>query len=345
MKVEKVKVGILSFAHMHASSYANALLELSDVALTGVWDEDKERAATMAKRYETKTFDTPEALLESSLDGVIVCSENIHHRSLVELAAPRVPHILCEKPLATTLEDARAMIETCERERAKLMTAFPVRFAPPVQRLKALLDEGALGPVISVNATNHGRMPGGWFLDAKLAGGGAVLDHSVHVTDLLRWFWGTEFTEVYAEIGCGLLHEDVTIDDAGLLSFALANGAYGTLDTSWSRPPNYPTWGDVKLEIVGENGIARVDAFRQHLTLTSNREADQKADGGATRYVGWGSNADLGLVKSFVGMIREGYDPPISGEDGLRALQVALAAYRSAETNAPVTLSRREDVT
>ena len=339
VRVEKVKVGILSFAHMHASSYADALLELSDVALTGVWDEDKERAATMAKRYETKTFDTPEALLESGLDGVIVCSENIHHRSLVELAAPRVPHILCEKPLATTLEDAWAMIETCERERAKLMTAFPVRFAPSVQRLKALLDEGALGPVISVNATNHGRMPGGWFLDAKLAGGGAVLDHSVHVADLLRWFWNTEFTEVYAEIGCGLLHEDVTIDDAGLLSFALANGAYGTLDTSWSRPPIYPTWGDVKLELVGENGLARVDAFRQHLTLTS------EGGNGATRYVGWGSNADLGLVKSFVGMIREGYDPPISGEDGLRALQVALAAYRSAETNAPIKLERREDVT
>ena len=130
-----------------------------------------------------------------------------------------------------------------------------------------------------------------------------MLDHSVHVADLLRWFWGGEFTEVYAEIGCGLLHEGVSIDDAGLLSFALSNGAYGTLDTSWSRPPSYPTWGDVKLEIVGENGVARVDAFRQHLTLTSNEGS------GTTRYLSWGSNADLGLVKSFVGMIREGYGP------------------------------------
>lgn len=324
-----MKIGMLSFAHMHAESYAEALLRLGDVRLVGLWDADAARAHQMARRFATQAFDTPEALLDHGLDGVVICSENAHHRALVELSAPRVRHILCEKPLATSREDAQAMIDACEAAGAKLMTAFPVRFAPPVRRLKALLDDGVLGRVLAVSATNHGRMPGGWFTDASLAGGGAVIDHTVHVADLLRWLWGTEFDEVYAEVGFGLVHPGVGIDDAGLLSFTLENGVYGTLDTSWSRPASYPTWGDVKLELVGEAGQIRLDVFRQHLMLTSEKS-------GKTSYLPWGSSADLGLIASFTRMIREGGEPEVSGTDGLKALEVALAAYRSAAAQAPV---------
>jgi predicted dehydrogenase len=324
-----MKIGILSFAHMHAESYAEALWRLPGVRLAGLWDADAARANHMARRFASATFAAPEALLDQGLDGVIICSENAHHRALVELSAPRVPYLLCEKPLATSREDAEAMLAACAAAGAKLMTAFPVRFAPSVRRLKALLDEGALGRVIAVSATNHGRMPGGWFMDASLAGGGAVIDHTVHVADLLRWFWRTEFEEVYAEVGFGLVHPGVSIDDAGLLSFTLKNGVYGTLDTSWSRPANYPTWGDVKLELLGEAGQARVDVFRQYLTLTSQKS-------GKTSYLPWGSSADLGLIESFVRAIREGGEPEVSGTDGLKALEVALAAYRSAEAQAPV---------
>jgi len=158
-----------------------------------------------------------------------------------------------------------------------------------------------------------------------------VIDHTVHVIDLLRWFWGTEVTEVYAEIGTNLIHPNLGIDDVGLLSFKLANGVYGTLDTSWSRPASYTTWGDVKIEVTAENGIVFVDAFKQHLSVSSNQA-------GKTRWHTWGSNMDLGLVNDFIAMIREQRTPSITGEDGLRALEVALAAYRSAETKQPVPL-------
>jgi predicted dehydrogenase len=149
---------------------------------------------------------------------------------------------------------------------------------------------------------------------------------------LLRWFLGAEFAEVYAEVGRGLLHEGTPIDDAGLLSFRLTSGVYGTLDTSWSRPASYPTWGNVKLEILGERGLLRADIFRQHLTLTSDVT-------GTVSHLGWGSNADLGLIRSFVHTVRTGAPPAITGEDGLRALEVALAAYRSAETGEVEKLS------
>jgi predicted dehydrogenase len=229
------------------------------------------------------------------------------------------------------LEDARDMIARCNETGTKLQIAFPVRFSPPVQQLKAALDAQQFGQVYAVKCTNHGTMPGGWFIDRDLAGGGAVIDHTVHVIDLLRWFWDVEITEVYAEVGESLLHPDLGIDDAGMLSFQLSNGVYGTLDTSWSRPASYPTWGDVKIEVIGERGGVHLDAFNQNLTVSSDRA-------GKMQWVPWGSNMDLGLIQNFVEMIRDGSEPFITGEDGLRALEVALAAYRSAASGQPVAL-------
>jgi len=326
-----IRIGMLSFAHMHAHGYASCLQKMADVEIVGIWDDQPERGNTMARTFNTSFFSNVDELLDGDLDGVIICSENANHRRMTELAAPRTRHILCEKPLAATYADGQAMIDVCAVHGAKLQTAFPVRFSPPVQRLKELLDEGTLGRIFSVKTTNHGRMPGGWFIDKPLSGGGAVIDHTVHVIDLLRWFWNTEVTEVYAEVGFSLLHPGMGIDDAGLLSFELANGAYGTLDTSWSRPDSYPTWGDVKLEVLGERGIIRVDAFKQNLAVYSDRV-------GKGQWLNWGSNMDMGLMRDFVDMIALNREPFITGYDGLKALEVALAAYQSAATGAPVPL-------
>ncbi len=325
-----VKIGMLSFAHGHAYSYLNSLRNIPGVTVAGVYDDDVTRGQSAAEQYKTEFF-SAEALLAQDLDGVIICSENAKHRPMVELAAGRVRHILCEKPIAISMADAQAMIDVCAKTGTKLQIAFPVRFAPTIQALKATLDNGELGQVFAVQATNHGSMPGGWFIDKTLAGGGAVLDHTVHVIDVLRWFWGTEVTEVYAEIGDSLLHPGLGIDDAGLLSFKLANGIYGTLDTSWSRLASYTTWGDVKIEITAENGIVFVDSLKQHLAVSSELV-------GKTRWHGWGSNMDQGLINDFIGMIREDRSPSITGEDGLRALEVALGAYQSAASGKPVQL-------
>jgi predicted dehydrogenase len=325
------RIGILSIAHLHADSYARCLNQIDGVELVGVANEDAAAGQSFADRHGTRFFADEEALLREGLDGVIICSENSRHRPLTELAADHTGNILCEKPIATTIEDARAMIEHCAARNTRLQIAFPVRFAPPVMSLKQMMEQQALGRVYSLKTTNHGTMPGGWFVDPKRSGGGAVIDHTVHVIDLLRWFFGAEVTEVYAEVGTSLLHPDTAIDDAGILSFTLANGAYGTLDTSWSRPKAFPTWGDVTIEVVGERGWIRLDAFKQHLSVYSNQA-------NRAQWTDWGSNMDLGLIRDFVDMIRTGRAPSITGMDGLRALEVALAAYRSAEVGAPVSL-------
>jgi predicted dehydrogenase len=300
----------------------------------GIYDDDTARGQRAADQHGVPLFVSTQALLHQGLDGVVICAENARHRAFVEEAAPLTRHILCEKPIATTLADAQAMIDVCARHGTKLQTAFPVRFSPAIQWLKTQIDKGELGQVFAVQTTNHSSMPGGWFADKQLAGGGAVMDHTVHVIDLLRWFWQTEVSEVYAEVGENLLYPGLDIDDVGLLSFRLANGIYGTLDTSWSRPRSYPTWGDVKIEVTAEKGVVLVDAFRQHLTVASNQV-------GKTQWHGWGSNMDQGLINDFIALTRSHREPSISGLDGLRALEVALAAYQSARTGQPVALPLR----
>jgi predicted dehydrogenase len=326
-----MKIGILSIAHLHAMSYADALTKLPGVEFVGLSNEEADAGRRFAEQFGTRFYESDEALLGEHLDGVIICSDNSRHRPLTELAARHTKHILCEKPISTTVEDGQAMIDACAAAGTKLQLAFPVRFSPPVMSLKQAMDQEVLGRVYSLKTTNHGTMPGGWFVDKARSGGGAVIDHTVHVIDLLRWFWNTEVTEVYAEVGYDLLHPNLGIDDAGMLSFKLANGAYGTLDTSWSRPQSFPTWGDVTIEVLGERGIIRLDAFKQQIAVYSDQV-------GKAQWVPWGSNMDLGLIRDFVDMIATGRDPSITGLDGLRALEVALAAYRSAETGEVVKL-------
>lgn len=335
MSAQPIRIGMLSFAHLHATSYTRNLQRLPGVEVVGLWNEDGDKGREYAAHFGIPFFDTPDALLDQGLDGAVICSANAHHRRDVELAAGRVRGILCEKPISTNLADGRAIIDRCRETGTQLQIAFPVRFHPVFVQLKALLDRGDLGRVIAVECTNHGSMPGSWFVQRELSGGGAVIDHTVHVIDLLRWFWGAEVTEVYAEVGDSLLHPDLGIDDAGLLSFTLSNGVYGTLDTSWSRPASYPTWGDVKIEAVGDRGVAYADMSRQHVSISSDRA-------GKAQWAAWGGDMDYGLVRDFVGMLRGEHAPSITGEDGLAALAVALGAYRSAEERQAIKVTLQD---
>src|SRR5438094_400261 len=113
----------------------------------------------------------------------------------------------------------------------------------PDAELMAIAD-GAIGEVLAVKGTNHGSLPPGWLTDPALAGGGAVMDHTVHVADLLRWILEREFVSVYAEIDT-LLHPGLPVDDCGTLLLEMEGGVFASLDPSWSRPRTFPTWGDV----------------------------------------------------------------------------------------------------
>jgi UDP-N-acetylglucosamine 3-dehydrogenase len=326
-----VKIGIISFAHMHALSYAKHIKNNHGVELYGVWDEDVNRGADMASQFNCQYFSDLDCFLDSPIDAVIVCSENAKHRDHVISAARAKKHILCEKPIATEVEDAKAMIEACEEENIILQIAYPVRFAPAVQEVRQLVRSGAIGEVIAINATNHGQMPGGWFIDKTLSGGGAATDHIVHVMDLIRWILNDEVRYVYAELDTRFY--DIDVEDCGIVTLELDSGTIVSIDPSWSRPSTFPTWGDVMVEMVGTKGTLSVDALKQHSVFYNNRE-------GKVQHLPWGDDMDQGLIDDFIQCIKQDRKPSITGEDGLRTLEVVKAAYQSNESKQVVTLTR-----
>ncbi len=322
-----LKIGIMSMAHLHSHAYASVINDIQAAELVGIGDHDLERAKSAAVLYKTSMFETYEALLASDIDAVVIASENNRHRALTEMAAKAGKHILCEKPLGTNPTDMQAMIDVCRSNNVQLMTAFPCRFSPAFQRMKSAVDEGKIGKVLAIRGTNRGRCPWDWFVDKSQSGGGAVIDHTVHVTDLMRVLLNSEVADVYAEIGNGIYHKE--FDDSGFLTMTFENGVFATLDTSWSRPQNFPTWGDVTLSVVGERGTLSMDMFAQNLVLYSHNSPHSS-------WAPWGDNIDLLMVSAFVDAISNNKAVPITGEDGMKAANVGLAAYKSFEAGGPV---------
>lgn len=326
-----MKIGMISFAHMHAGSYVRCLKKIGGVEIAGIFNEDENVGQSLAKQFDTKYYKDYNDLLAQKLDGAIVCSANADHKKHVIAAANAgCPHILCEKPIATTVEDAQEMISVCKAKGAQLGIAFPCRYIPAVISAKQSIDEKTIGKILAAKTTNHGSMPGGWFIQKEKSGGGAVMDHTPHVIDLLRWLMKAEPVEVYAE--ADTLFYDMDIDDAGILTILFDNGVFATLDTSWSRTKSFPTWGDVTMEIIGMDGVISIDSFAQDIDLYSDKK--MKAE-----WVYWGDNMDLGLVKDFLDSISNKKPFQIKGEDGIRALEAAMAAYKSAEKKAPIKIA------
>src|SRR5699024_4869479 len=200
----------------HAYSYANVLKNLSDVTFSGIYDDNPERGEKAAERYSTVYYSDRAEFLAQTMDAVIICSENNKHKEMVIDAAKAKKHILCEKPISTNIEDAKEMIQACEDHGVKLQIAYPVRFSSPIQQLKEMIDDGALGDILAFRTTNRGLNPGGWFMEQEKSGGGAVLDHTVHMVDIMRWYLGEEVAEVEAIVDS--YFQDIDIDDAGLLT-------------------------------------------------------------------------------------------------------------------------------
>ncbi|WP_449355215.1 Gfo/Idh/MocA family protein [Virgibacillus natechei] len=322
-----MKVGIISFAHGHAYSYASALQKIEDVEIIGIADEEDNRGQQAADTFAADYFETYQELLAKEPDAVIVTSENSRHREHVVAAAEAGVSVLCEKPLAHKEEDAKAMIQACREAGVLLQTAFPVRFSQAMQRAREVIKNGEIGEIQAMKGTNRGKNPGGWFTKVELSGGGAVMDHTVHIVDIMRWVTGKEVTEVYAEIDTHFTNED--IDDSGLLTLVLGDAIFATLDCSWSRSEQFPMWGDATIEFVGTKGTLKADVFAQKLDVY-HREG--------LNWTFWGDDMDQALVENFIESIRTHRDPSVTGEDGLRALEVALGAYESGRTKQPVIL-------
>lgn len=335
----RVKVAVLSFAHGHAVGYLQYLKSRGDVELIAC-DPDGSlspdvgpRGRELADQLGVTYLDTVEEVLAWGPDAVVVCSENINHRGLVEQAAAAGAQILCEKPLATTTADATAMLDAVQQAGVALMVAYPVRFSPSFVDLLAQVRAGRLGDVLAVMATNNGQIPLAdrrWFTDPALSGGGCFVDHIVHCADLLDSLLEQCATSVRA-VSNRILHAEsgVDVETGGLVTIRYAGGVIATIDCSWSQPMSAPNWGGVTLEVVGTKGSIKISPFESHVGGYG---------GDDPIWLPYGPDLDAIMLDEFLLGVSEGRNPQPDGQVGCRTVALMNAAQHSALTGQPVTL-------
>lgn len=320
-----IRVAALSAAHVHAPSFVQGFLDHPDTELVGVWDEESERGRTFADQRSLPFFaDAPDLLAQA--DAVVICSENLRHADHIEMAARAGKAILCEKPLAAARDQLTRIQQVVEETGVPFMTAFPCPFSPAFQRMKQRVNAGEIGRVLALATTNRGSCPWGWFTETDKSGGGAMIDHVVHVTDLLRRLLGEDPANVYAQIGSNMYGRDW--DDTAVVTIAFPSGVFATLDSSWSRTPNYWTWGDVTLRAVGEKGVVESDLFAMGIDLYTTEPAKRQT-------LSLSANLDALMVAEFVASLQQNRPAAVTLQDGLWASRVALAAYDSVKSKRP----------
>ncbi|MED4925714.1 Gfo/Idh/MocA family oxidoreductase [Anoxybacillus geothermalis] len=322
-----MRVGVLSAAHVHIDAFSCALNRTDGVQFVGIYDDNEERGKKKAIEHETSYFSHLKDVLDQS-DAVIICAENARHEELALAALEAKKHVLCEKPLSISTASAEKMAKKADTEQLVLATAFPMRFNTPALQLKEALANKIIGNILAFHGTNQGQCPGGWFVDGKLAGGGAVMDHTVHLLDMMRWLLKAEVKTVYAEIG-SFLWSPYGIDDVGHIQLEFDNGVIADIDPSWSRPLGYPTWGGLTLRVTGTKGTIDFDGFAQIISSYDRQR---------TSWNYWGDDEYSWMIKGFIDAIYGRPTELASAWDGVAAVKVVEAAYLSAREGEVVEL-------
>ncbi len=333
----RLRVGVASRAHVHADGFIALLAAARDVDVY-VSDPNAPDAPDRGNRGlpQSVHFVTDEAdLFDRGLDGVVIASETSGHRALIERAAEAGAAILCEKPLATTAEDARAIAGTIRRHDVPFLIAYPVRFMTVCRELVARQRSGQLGGIVALRGTNNGKLPvaRAWFTDPALAGGGALFDHVVHLADLIDTLMSARPTTVTATTN-SVLHAELpggAAETAGLVLITYDNGAVAAIDCSWSQPDAAPTWGGLTLNVTGTRGDAYVDAFRPRLHGLD-------AATGRPLELPYGDAGNERLIATFLETVRTRTAAEPGLGTALRTLSIVLAAAESARTGGSVDI-------
>lgn len=315
-----MKVAIIGVAHMHAHSYVQEF-KTRKIEVVGVYDRNLILSQEFGDKYGLPVFEELDALLSLTFDSVNICSENSFHKEYALKAFNYGKHVIVEKPMALSTKDGQIMIDAGKAANRLLIVAHPVRFSEPIQNIKIVIDSGKLGKLKLINSSNHGKNPGGWFIDPELSGGGALIDHTVHICDLVNYLFGINPKEVFAYAGKS--RPDMPVEDIGLIQLMMTKGVIMSLDTSWNRPETYPVWGDAILELVFEKGQITVDGFGRKLKVfddINNKIEDFFFE----------ESMDSLMIDTFITAIEQGLPSPVSGEDGLYTVAITEAAFKSA---------------
>lgn len=345
--MEKLRVGIIGCGMITKVRHAPEYTENGNCEIVAFYDKDEKRAEAMVREYGGTCCKSVDELLAMDLDAVSVCVANVMHAEITIKALNAGKHVLCEKPMAVTLEQCEAMVEAAERNGKKLMIGHNQRFARAHQEARRLIQSGAIGKVLSFETKfGHGgpehwtQTKNTWFFDKKLAAFGALADLGIHKTDLMHYLIGEPITSVRAILTTldkrmpdGSL---ISVDDNAFCLYQMDSGATGIMHVSWTFYGNEKN----SAVIYGTEGVIRCfDDDVSSLIL-------ERKDEVVVRYEmepiikntdqTMGNRSNTGVINEFVASILEDREPLCSGKESLKAMRVVFAAAESAQTGETV---------
>lgn len=333
-----LKFAIIGYDHVHVLKYLPCIAHHPDVSLVAIaaMDGNKEMAKKASKEYRCRYFESIESVFSlKGLDAVYVGSTPAQHLDIVREAAKEGVHVLCDKPLATNLYDADEMISAADTHRINLMVPFNPRFQLSVMQLKEMVEKGMIGDLLYINSVKYGKIPSliagmdtAWFFDVNRAGCGGFGDIGIHSIDAICWLSGGKPSKVFAKIGRHI-HNDIPLDDIGSAFIEFDNGVIANLNSGWANPARYPSWLDVKFEVLGSEKVVAINK-PYHDFKVYNEESMEA--------ISWWRTDVSMLVNEFIQSILEEREPSITARDARRALEVTLAAYQSSTTGEEVML-------
>lgn len=315
--------------------------------LYGFFDMNYDRAAELAAQYGAKVYTSVEELLQDpQIDAVSVCVANHAHAEITIAALNAGKHVLCEKPMATTLAECEAMVAAAKQNGKFLMIGHNQRLAKAHMKAKELLERGEIGKILSVRtAFGHGGPetwsvdPGKnvWFFQKAKASMGAMADLGIHKTDLLQYLCGSHVVQVTAHMTT-LDKKDasgnlIEVDDNAFCIYVLENGIVATMTASWT----YYGPEDNSTVIYGTEGIMRIYDDPGFAIVVNRRDGEKylyDVDAIQTN----DNQTKSGIIDLWVESLLQNTEPEISGEEALYAMRAVFAAAESSETGRTVKI-------
>jgi scyllo-inositol 2-dehydrogenase (NAD+) len=325
--VSKLGVGVLGVGEMGKRHAENLRRLVPEARLAGVADVDGARAAKVAEELEIdRSFSSLEAMLEhKDIQAILIATPDKFHAQAIRTAAAAGKDTLCEKPLATNLADARSALEAVSKAGVRLQIGFMRRYDPAYAAAMSRIEAEEIGdPVIFKSVGRDKDAPPLSSYQASV-NGMVFFNNTIHDFDLARWLMGDEVSEVQAYGTVAIRPEVAQYGDivAGVVNLKYRHGAIGNVESYVQALYGY----DVRTEIVGSKGSIFVGSLRQTplVSLTPKGSNRTLAEHFLTRF----ADAYLAEVRDFVhNMLHDG-PARVSGEDGLRALEIAVAAEKS----------------
>lgn len=325
-----VKVGVVGLGTM-GRQHTDAYRQMPDVTIAAVYDHHPERAQAFAQEYGVPVAANYQELL-NLCDIVDICTPTYRH---VEYALPAIEAgkaVVCEKPLARTLEDCERIVSAVKQHGTLFMPAHVLRFFPEYRLAHQLVKSGALGTVAAVRMRRGGDFPrtkSDWYADFAKSGG-VILDLIIHDFDWLLWTLG-EAERVYAK---ALTFRRLEHLDYTLVTLKFKNGAVAHIEGTWCDPGGFK----VNFEVCGDAGMIEYDSTRQVALQIATRAEGGTGGGVQVPESPAVHNPYYLELRHFVECVQSGQQPEITVEDGYAAVRLALAAIESAQTGKVIAL-------